>query len=255
MDAVCEDGEEPPARRSTSRSGRPRSTTRSSAATCPSPTAATPREPSSTSSRSTGGKYDARRLAAGGRQEGIGEPADVLSARVSEIVSAWTWTSSSSSSSTGSRWAAVYALIALGYTMVYGILKLLNFAHGDVYMIGRVRRLRDPDRARRPRSRPSCPSPLLILLMFAGAMLGSGRARRRDRALRLPAAAQRAADRTADLRARRFVLPPDDGAAALRRRLPHLRHLRVHRPRDRHPLGAAEHLGRADHGHPHLASR
>ena len=30
----------------------------------------------------------------------------------------------------------VYALIALGYTMVYGILKLLNFAHGDVYMIG-----------------------------------------------------------------------------------------------------------------------
>ena len=31
---------------------------------------------------------------------------------------------------------ALYALIALGYTMVYGILKLLNFAHGDVYMIG-----------------------------------------------------------------------------------------------------------------------
>jgi branched-chain amino acid transport system permease protein len=31
---------------------------------------------------------------------------------------------------------AVYALIALGYSMVYGILKLLNFAHGDIYMIG-----------------------------------------------------------------------------------------------------------------------
>ena len=30
----------------------------------------------------------------------------------------------------------IYALIALGYTMVYGILKLLNFAHGDVYMVG-----------------------------------------------------------------------------------------------------------------------
>ena len=30
----------------------------------------------------------------------------------------------------------LYALIALGYTMVYGVLKLLNFAHGDVYMIG-----------------------------------------------------------------------------------------------------------------------
>jgi branched-chain amino acid transport system permease protein len=31
---------------------------------------------------------------------------------------------------------SVYALIALGYSMVYGILKLLNFAHGDVYMMG-----------------------------------------------------------------------------------------------------------------------
>lgn len=31
---------------------------------------------------------------------------------------------------------AVYALIALGYSMVYGVLRLLNFAHGDVYMIG-----------------------------------------------------------------------------------------------------------------------
>ena len=31
---------------------------------------------------------------------------------------------------------SLYALIALGYSMVYGILKLLNFAHGDVYMIG-----------------------------------------------------------------------------------------------------------------------
>jgi branched-chain amino acid transport system permease protein len=30
----------------------------------------------------------------------------------------------------------VYALIALGYTMVYGILELINFAHGEVYMIG-----------------------------------------------------------------------------------------------------------------------
>src|SRR6476660_6759579 len=31
---------------------------------------------------------------------------------------------------------SVYALIALGFSMVYGILKLLNFAHGDIYMIG-----------------------------------------------------------------------------------------------------------------------
>jgi branched-chain amino acid transport system permease protein len=30
----------------------------------------------------------------------------------------------------------VYALIALGYTMVYGIVKLINFAHGDIFMVG-----------------------------------------------------------------------------------------------------------------------
>ena len=33
---------------------------------------------------------------------------------------------------------AVYALLALGYTMVYGVLRLINFAHGDVYMVGAV---------------------------------------------------------------------------------------------------------------------
>ena len=31
---------------------------------------------------------------------------------------------------------SIYALIALGYTMVYGIIKLINFAHGDIYMMG-----------------------------------------------------------------------------------------------------------------------
>ena len=30
----------------------------------------------------------------------------------------------------------IYALIALGYTMVYGIIELINFAHGDVYALG-----------------------------------------------------------------------------------------------------------------------
>jgi branched-chain amino acid transport system permease protein len=31
---------------------------------------------------------------------------------------------------------ALYALIALGYTMVYGILRFINFAHSDVFMLG-----------------------------------------------------------------------------------------------------------------------
>ena len=35
---------------------------------------------------------------------------------------------------------SVYALIALGYTMVYGIIELINFAHGDVFMLGPSRR-------------------------------------------------------------------------------------------------------------------
>ena len=31
---------------------------------------------------------------------------------------------------------SIYALVALGYTMVYGIIRLINFAHGDIYMLG-----------------------------------------------------------------------------------------------------------------------
>ena len=34
---------------------------------------------------------------------------------------------------------ALYALIAVGYTVVYGIVQLINFAHGEIFMIGRVR--------------------------------------------------------------------------------------------------------------------
>jgi branched-chain amino acid transport system permease protein len=68
---------------------------------------------------------------------------------------------------------SVYALIALGYTMVYGILKLLNFAHGEVYMIGAfigygvLVALGGPEA-------PVVPVAVLILLMFLAAMLGSG---------------------------------------------------------------------------------
>ena len=36
----------------------------------------------------------------------------------------------------GISWGSIYALIALGYTMVYGVLRLINFAHGDIYMLG-----------------------------------------------------------------------------------------------------------------------
>lgn len=36
----------------------------------------------------------------------------------------------------GVNWGAMYALVALGYTMVYGIIELINFAHGDLFMLG-----------------------------------------------------------------------------------------------------------------------
>ena len=36
----------------------------------------------------------------------------------------------------GLKIGSVYALVALGYTMVYGIIRLINFAHGDIIMVG-----------------------------------------------------------------------------------------------------------------------
>ncbi len=67
---------------------------------------------------------------------------------------------------------AFYALIALGYTMVYGVLRLINFAHGDVYMVGAYvgyylsRRLQGKE--------PSLVSALLVMIgaMVACAVLG-----------------------------------------------------------------------------------
>jgi branched-chain amino acid transport system permease protein len=67
----------------------------------------------------------------------------------------------------------LYALIALGYTMVYGVLKLLNFAHGDVYMVGAyigyfvIQWFGGPGHL-------SIPVPLLIVLMIVIAGLGTG---------------------------------------------------------------------------------
>jgi branched-chain amino acid transport system permease protein len=68
---------------------------------------------------------------------------------------------------------SVYALLALGYTIVYGILKLLNFAHGEVYMMGAFAGyflLTGLGGA----SDPALPVALVLLLMLTVAMLGSG---------------------------------------------------------------------------------
>ncbi|MEZ4608364.1 MAG: branched-chain amino acid ABC transporter permease [Deinococcales bacterium] len=68
---------------------------------------------------------------------------------------------------------SVYALIALGYSMVYGILKLLNFAHGDIYMVGAylgygVFVMASVD------EKLLLPVGLLIFLMLVVAMVGAG---------------------------------------------------------------------------------
>ena len=66
---------------------------------------------------------------------------------------------------------SVYALIALGYSLVYGILKLLNFAHGDVFMVGAyigygtLQALGGADS-------PNVPVWLLLTLMVLAAMAG-----------------------------------------------------------------------------------
>jgi branched-chain amino acid transport system permease protein len=68
---------------------------------------------------------------------------------------------------------SLYSLIALGYTLVYGILKLLNFAHGDVYMVGAFLGF-GVLTAFGGSLAPTIGLVPLIILMFAAAMAGSG---------------------------------------------------------------------------------
>lgn len=63
----------------------------------------------------------------------------------------------------GISWGAIYALIAVGYTMVYGVLRFINFAHGDVYMLGAFIGLIVANRLHIDQHHRS---PLLILAVF-----------------------------------------------------------------------------------------
>ena len=69
---------------------------------------------------------------------------------------------------------SVYALIALGYTMVYGILKLLNFAHGEVYMLGAFAGYGVLTLFGGPIAPLSASVLVVLLAMFAAGMLASG---------------------------------------------------------------------------------
>ena len=118
---------------------------------------------------------------------------------------------------------SIWALIAIGYTLVYGIIELINFAHGDVFMIGSFvgvgfaatlglglgtgtvppdpRAARDPDH------------------LHAGVRL----AQRPDRAGGLPAPAQCAQAGPADHGHRDLVHPPERRPALAGRRRPERR--------------------------------
>src|SRR5690349_18141768 len=65
---------------------------------------------------------------------------------------------------------SVYALIALGYTLVYGVLKLLNFAHGDVFMVGTFAGFGVLQALGGPAS-PKVPIWLVIILVTLAAMV------------------------------------------------------------------------------------
>jgi branched-chain amino acid transport system permease protein len=67
----------------------------------------------------------------------------------------------------------VYALLALGYSMIYGVLKLLNFAQGEVYMVGAFIGFGVLSAAGGPTGLV-LPVPIVLLLMFSAAGLGSG---------------------------------------------------------------------------------
>src|SRR5215217_9776895 len=85
----------------------------------------------------------------------------------------WTWDFFVQELVNGLTLGSVYALIALGYSMVYGILKLLNFAHGEVYMIGAFVGYGVLTVCGGAAS-PMFPVYLLLPFMFLAAMIGTG---------------------------------------------------------------------------------
>src|ERR671938_217421 len=66
---------------------------------------------------------------------------------------------------------ALFALIALGYTLVYGIIELINFAHGEVYMIGTFVALTVVLQFGPTRSSPPATLALALVLALVVAML------------------------------------------------------------------------------------
>ena len=139
---------------------------------------------------------------------------------------------------TGLAQGAIIALFALGYTLVYGVLRLINFAHSEVFMLGTFAAIgiwsalgydREQAGARRSGCSSASCSP-----RFIAAMVVSGATARRRGAGRLPAAtpAQRAAAGLPHHRDRRLDDPFRDGRR------------RVHSPQPEWRAGADRAHGR-----------
>ena len=118
---------------------------------------------------------------------------------------------------TGLSNGTIWALIALGYTLVYGIIELINFAHGEVFMIGSFISVSVWETLGVTPDTPS-PARRFDLIGLVAAMLASGVAQHDDRAGRLPAAAQRAEARAAHHRDRHELHPAERRPALARRR-------------------------------------
>jgi branched-chain amino acid transport system permease protein len=100
---------------------------------------------------------------------------------------------------------SMYALVALGYTMVYGIINLINFAHGEVLMVGAMVSWTVVT-ALAPLGLPGW---MLMIIALRDRRLHA--AQLRDREDRLPAAAQRAAPGPADHRHGHVAAAADPG--------------------------------------------
>ena len=118
----------------------------------------------------------------------------------------------------GTVLGATYGLIALGYTMVYGIIQLINFAHGEIFMVGSFAGLA-AHRWLLPESLAGNPWVALTVMLVVAvlvAVLGRGP----DGAAGLPAAARRPPAGAADHGHRRVDLPAGGGPDLLPGREP-----------------------------------
>ena len=105
---------------------------------------------------------------------------------------------------------AIYALVALGYTLVYGVLRLINFAHSEVFMIGTFATLFTVTRIGITAARSSGSGLIGVVILLAAwsAMVVSGGAALVLERVAYRPLRRRGAPRLApDLRDRRLALP------------------------------------------------